>query len=44
MSAILEYPVKTMNIHDGRDLYQVGTGPVAFPDLTRRYARPAGSW
>lgn len=43
LRAIVEYPVKTMNIHDGRDLYQVDTGPVALPDLTRRYARPAES-
>jgi hypothetical protein len=41
LRAILEYPVKTMNIHDGRELYQVDTGPVAVPDLTRRYAEPA---
>ncbi len=31
--AIIEFPVKTMNIHDAKDLYQVDTGPVAFPDL-----------
>jgi hypothetical protein len=43
LRAIIEFPVKTMNIHDGRDLYQVDSGPVAFPDLSRRYARPAES-
>ena len=43
LRAIIEYPVKTMNIHDGRDLYQVDTGPVAFPDLSRRYPRQAES-
>lgn len=32
--AIIEFPVKTMNIDDAKDLYQVDTGPVAFPDLT----------
>jgi hypothetical protein len=37
LRAILEYPVKTMNTHREKDLYQVDTGPVAFPDLTRRY-------
>lgn len=41
--AIIEYPVKTMNIHDAKDLYQVDTGPVAFPDLTRRWDRLADS-
>ena len=41
LRAILEFPVKTMNIHDGRDLYQVDSGPVAFADLTQRYGRPA---
>lgn len=39
LRAIYEFPVKTMNIHDGRDLYQVDTGPVAFVDLSRRYAQ-----
>ena len=43
LRAIIEFPVKTMNIHDGRDLYQVDSGPVAFPDLSRRYTRPAES-
>jgi hypothetical protein len=41
LRAILEFPVKTMNIHNQRDLYQVDSGPVAFPDLSRRYPRPA---
>lgn len=41
--AITEYPVKTMNIHDAKDLYQVDTGPVAFPDLSRRWDRLADS-
>jgi hypothetical protein len=36
---ILEYPVKTMNINDNRNLYQVDTGPVLLPDLTKRYER-----
>ena len=43
LRAILEYPVKTMNIHDEKDIYQVDTGPVALPDLTRRQARLADS-
>lgn len=41
LRAIIEFPVKTMNIHDSRDLYQVDSGPVAFPDLSRRHAQPA---
>lgn len=40
---ILEFPVKTMNIHDSKDLYQVDTGPVALPDLSHRYERTADS-
>lgn len=43
LRAIIEFPVKTMNIHDQRDLYQVDSGPVAFPDLSRRYPQPAAS-
>ncbi len=43
LRAIIEFPVKTMNIHDTRDLYQVDSGPVALPDLSRRYPRPAES-
>ena len=43
LRAIIEFPVKTMNIHDKRDLYQVDTGPIAFPDLSRLFDRPAES-
>jgi len=43
LRAILEFPVKTMNIHDPKNLYQVDTGPVAFPDLTRRRDNAAES-
>ena len=39
MRAIIEYPVKTININDERDIYQVDTGPVAWPDLSRRCER-----
>ncbi len=39
LRAIMEYPVKTMNISRGRRMYQVDTGPVALPDLTKRYQR-----
>jgi len=43
LRAIIEFPVKTLNVHDERDLYQVDTGPVAFPDLSRRLASFAES-
>lgn len=39
LQAIMEYPVKTMNTNRANDLYQVDTGPVAFPDLSQRRAR-----
>jgi hypothetical protein len=39
LDAIVEYPVKTMNIRDEDDMYQVDTGPVAFADLSTRPAR-----
>jgi hypothetical protein len=32
--AVLEYPVKTMNIHPETGKYQVDTGPVVLPDLS----------
>ena len=37
LKAIIECPCKTMNISHPRKLYQVDTGPVAFPDLSKRY-------
>lgn len=33
LKALLEFPVKTMNANDGRDVYQVDTGPVPFVDF-----------
>jgi len=39
LRAIIEFPIKTINIHDGNDRYQVDTGPVVYPDLSRRYTR-----
>jgi hypothetical protein len=35
----MECPVKTMNVSLEKELYQVDTGPIAFPDLTKRYER-----
>ncbi len=36
LRAIIECPVKTMNVSLQRKMYQVDTGPIAFPDLSRR--------
>ena len=35
LRAIIEYPAKTINIHKGKHMYQIDTGPVPFPDLAR---------
>ena len=37
LRAIIECPTKTMNISLEKNLYQVDTGPVAFPDLKERH-------
>jgi len=37
LRAIIECPVKTMNVSLDLEMYQVDTGPVAFPDLSRRF-------
>lgn len=34
-TAVLDYPVKTMNANERDWIYQTDTGPVLFPDLTR---------
>jgi len=39
LRAIIECPVKTMNISLDKKMYQVDTGPIAYPDLTNP-ARP----
>lgn len=38
LSAMIEYPVKTMNICEETQVYQVDTGPVVFPDLSKKGA------
>lgn len=43
MRAIIECPVKTMNIHEETCTYQVDTGPAVLPDLSCRYERPVES-
>ena len=39
LRAIIEYPVKTLNIRKADNAYQIDTGPVAFPDLEKRRER-----
>ena len=39
MRAIIECPVKTMNMDEKRRIYQVDTGIVLFPDLSKQYER-----
>lgn len=39
LRAIMEYPVKTMNIHDGKNMYQIDTGPVLLMDLSTNCER-----
>ena len=39
LRALIECPVKTMNTRREDDLYQVDTGPLAFPDLSARPGR-----
>ena len=43
LQAIMECPVKTMNTNRANDIYQVDTGPVAFPDLSQHHARHVDS-
>jgi len=43
LRAIIEYPVKTMNINDSLNLYQVDTGPLLFPDLSKHYEKTVDS-
>ena len=43
LRCLMEYPIKTMNISIDSRIWQVDTGPVAFPDLTRRFEPPVDS-
>jgi len=36
LRAIIEYPVKSLNTIRKGDIYQIDTGPLAFPDLAQR--------
>ena len=40
LRAVIECPTKTMNIGLDINKYQVDTGPVAYPDLSRIYEQP----
>jgi hypothetical protein len=35
--ALIEYPIKTMNANERDNIYQPDTGPVIFPDLSRKW-------
>lgn len=37
--AILEYPIKTMNVNREKNVFQVDTGPIPLPDLTSKHNR-----
>jgi len=43
LRCLMEYPIKTMNISLDNHLWQVDTGPIAFPDLTQRFDPPVDS-
>ena len=43
LRCLMEYPIKTMNISIDNSIWQVDTGPVAFPDLTQRFDAPVDS-
>ena len=40
LRATIECPVKTMNVSIKDRLYQIDTGPIALPDLSKRYDEP----
>lgn len=39
LRAVIECPVKTLNVSVDRRMYQVDTGPLVWPDLSKRYER-----
>jgi len=43
LRAMIEFPIKTMNIRDEEPTYQIDTGPIALPDLSKRYDHFANS-
>ncbi len=38
-SARLDYPIKTINVHPGRERFQVDTGPLPYPDVAAATGR-----
>ena len=51
LRAVIEYPVKTMNVsrdglpnQDGQSVWQIDTGPVGVPDLSKRYDPPISAF
>ncbi len=38
MEAIIECPVKTMNLSPERKMFQVDTGPLCYPDLSKQHS------
>jgi hypothetical protein len=43
LRAIIEYPIKTININKNLAKYQVDTGPILFPELIKQYNRTIDS-
>ena len=43
LRCLMEYPVETMNISIDQRLWQVDSGPIAMPDLTKRFDPPVDS-
>lgn len=43
LRCMMEYPIKTMNISIDKGIWQVDTGPLAFPDLSKRFEPPVDS-
>ena len=39
LCAAIEFPVKTMNVNDIRNMYQVDTGPIPLPDFEMKAER-----
>ena len=44
LTAVLEYPVNTMNVKEDPVRFQVDTGPIIFPDFNIQAARPIESF
>ena len=40
VTAVMEYPINTMNVNKDPFRFQVDTGPIIFPDLAKKVERP----